>query len=108
MCLQKPHGLESNDMFSRLKAMNSYLSYIPESSNEEGEKGYWLIGLTPFNHKNLVSIILYMLPEKWQNKMLDSNMRPYLMTLAEMKAYLPNLQKSSGSKHVIPKKKEER
>ena len=37
--------------------------------------------------------------------MLDSNMRPYLMTLAEMKAYLPNLQKSSGAKHAIPKKR---
>ena len=47
-----------------------------------------------FTQKELVNIVNFMIPKAWLNQMLAADMRPYAMSLQDLKAYLSNLQKN--------------
>ena len=100
--LCKHPKLLPRDFISRLEALNKYMMYILAYVKEENRLGDWLIGTSMFTQKELVNIVNFVIPKAWLNQMLAADMRPYTMSLHNLKAYLPNLQKSMDLDHMIP------
>ena len=102
--LRKNPKLLPRDLISRLEALNKYIMYIPAGIQEEGREGNWLTGARSFTQKELVNIVMFMIPRAWLNAMLAADMKPYGMSLPTLKAYLPNFQKTMTSEHKVPNK----
>ena len=79
--LRKNPKLLPRDLISRLEALNKYIMYIPTGIQEEGREGDWLTGARSFTQKELVNIVMFMIPKAWLNAMLAADMKPYAMTL---------------------------
>ena len=87
-------------MITRLKSINRYIKYILMTvKHDEDRSGDWLRGTTPFIEKELVAILIRMIPRKWSMQILNANLRPYSMNLERLKEYLPGLQKSEAHEY---------
>ena len=103
--LRKHGKLHPRDQLARLDAMNKYLAFFPQEAEKEPTKrGDWLKPCAAFTPKEMVGIIIFMLPAKWTEQMMAANMKPYNTEVSDLKGYLPGLQKTQSSESAVPKK----
>ena len=66
--------------------MNKYLAFFPQEAEKEVTKrGDWLKPCTAFTPKEMVGIIIFMLPAKWTEQMMAANIKTYDIEVSDLK-----------------------